>query len=236
MKPQFFAPIAALALSAAALPAWAEPLNYHLIQFQETVSQEVRNDWLTINFRIENQAPSREAAQAATTRALNIFQAQARAISGAEVRLWGRNAYPLYNNGNNHSIRAWQDTARIQVASGDFQALAKLMAQTARQASIDNTWFSLKPDTERQLINQLSTEALNRFRERAQVLSRAMGGNGFEVVEVSLQQSLEAERKAYAAPMMMRAAAADSATPEVSFDSPGTTTVQQTASGKIQYR
>ena len=63
-------------------------------------------------------------------------------------------------------------------------------------------------------------------------LSRSMGGSGYRVVEVSLQQN----EQTLAVPAMARAAAYEKAgSPEPVFDSPGSSTVQQTANGTIQY-
>lgn len=217
------------------LPAAAEPLNYQILRFSETVSRDVPNDWMTLRLRVQTRHADAAQAAAGTTRKLNILQSRLRALSGIESQLQYRSAYPSNENGQNgRNQRIWQDEAVLSVSGADFQALGKLLAQSSGEAVVDNIAFSLKPATRRQIVETLSTEALQRFRQRAQTLSQAMGGSTYKVVEVDLVQGMQA-RQAYRAHDMAYAAATPPA-PEQAFDTPGQTTVSQTASGKVQYQ
>ncbi|EEG24379.1 Predicted periplasmic/secreted protein [Eikenella corrodens] len=209
-------------------PALAEPLNYNLLKFSETASRTVPNNWITVRLKVSTTHANPAQAAAETTRRLNILQSRARRLSGAEVELEGRHAYQSYRNGS----RPWEDIAILRVSGSDFQAIGKLIAESSGEATINDIGFSLKPESRRQIEESLAIEALQNFRKRADTLSRSMGGSGYRVVEVSLQQN----EQTLAVPAMARAAAYEKAgSPEPVFDSPGSSTVQQTANGTIQY-
>ena len=63
-----------------------------------------------------------------------------------------------------------------------------------------------------------------------------MGGSGYRVVEVSLQQSSErlSDNNSFIG-LEGRSGSVRTSHPEPVFDSPGSSTVQQTANGTIQY-
>ena len=195
-------------------PTLAEPLNYNLLKFSETASRTVPNNWMTVRLKVSTTHANPAQAAAETTRRLNILQSRARRLSGAEVELESRHAYQSYRNGT----RPWEDIAILRVSGSDFQAIGKLIAESSNEATINDIGFSLKPESRRQIEESLAIEALQNFRKR--------------VVEVSLQQN----EQTLAVPAMARAAAYEKAgSPEPVFDSPGSSTVQQTANGTIQY-
>ena len=207
-------------------PAIAEPLNYNLLKFSETVSRTVPNNWMTVRLKVSSTHANPAQAAAETTRRLNILQSRTHRLSGAEVELESRHAYQSYRNG----AHPWEDIAILRVSGSDFQAIGKLIAESSNEAAINGIGFSLKRESRRQIEESLAIEALQNFRKRADTLS--MGGSGYRVVEVSLQQN----EQPLAVPAMARAAAYEKAgSPEPVFDSPGSSTVQQTANGTIQY-
>ncbi len=221
---------------ATCLPAAAEPLNYNLLRFSETVSRDVPNDWMTVRLRIQTRHADAAQADAGTTRKLNSLQSRLRALSGIDSELESRSAYQAYQETNGRVQRPWEDVAILRLSGADFQALGKFLSQSSSEAVIDSLSFSLKPATRNRITEDLSTEALQRFRQRAQSLSHTMGGSSYRVVEVALQQDMNTGNLDKAAPMLARSyAAGESAAPEPVFDTPGLTTISQTANGTIQY-
>lgn len=213
-------------------PAIAEPLNYNLLKFSETASRTVPNNWMTVRLKVSSTHDNPDQAAAETTRRLNILQSRARRLSGAEVELEGRHAYQNYRKGD----RSWADIAILRVSGSDFQAIGKLIAESSNEATINGIGFSLKPESRRQIEESLAIEALQNFRKRADTLSRSMGGSGYRVVEVSLQQSSERlSDYNYFIGVERGSSSVRAGHPEPVFDSPGSSTVQQTANGTIQY-
>ena len=148
------------------------------------------------------------------------------------MELESRHAYQSYRNG----ARPWEDIAVLRVSGSDFQAIGKLIAESSGEATINDIGFSLKPESRRQIEESLAIEALQNFRKRADTISRSMGGSGYRVVEVSLQQSSErlSDNNSFIG-LEGRSGSVRTSHPEPVFDSPGSSTVQQTANGTIQY-
>lgn len=187
---------------------------------------------MTVRLKVSTTHANPAQAAAETTRRLNILQSRARRLSGAEVELESRHAYQSYRNG----ARPWEDIAVLRVSGSDFQAISKLIAESSGEATINDIGFSLKPESRRQIEESLAIEALQNFRKRADTLSRSMGGSGYRVVEVSLQQSSERlSDNNYFIGLEGKSGSVRASHPEPVFDSPGSSTVQQTANGTIQY-
>lgn len=216
------------------LAANAEDLRYRILHFAETASREVPNDWVRVRLVLESRHADAARAAAETTRKFNAVQARVRGLQGVAAELESRSAYP--ESAAIGQRRVWIDRAVVGVSSDDFRAVAGLLADSSGEAYIGGVAFSLKAETRRRTVEALSLEALDGFRHRAQVLSRAMGGSAYRVVEVRLREDFDGGG-AYTGgmPAMMRAAAADTVQAETAFDSPGLTRVRQTAEGTVQY-
>ena len=119
----------------------------------------------------------------------------------------------------------------------DFAALNRLIAEAQNEASLSNTSFSVSKQKREEVIDEVSKAALNRFKARANILSRTLGFSSYKIVQLNLgqigNQTIMAE-SAYAAAPMMLARKADGAGEIAESPNPGTEEISITVNGTIQ--
>ena len=218
--------LAALAAATAAAPAVAEPLNYNVIEFSESASAEVQQDTMIIGLEVNRAF-------------MQKYNQLTRHISANKVlksELQGRRANPLYQykNGKQTQI-GWQESAQIRVESTDFTAINQLIAQAQNDAALQYTQFSVSKKKREAVIDEVSKAALKRFQARADTLVQTLGFRGYKIVHLNLGQiGNQSAEYAAPAPMMMRAAKADSMGGMPETTNPGTEEIRITVNGTIQ--
>ncbi|PVZ12359.1 MULTISPECIES: SIMPL domain-containing protein [unclassified Pseudomonas] len=212
--------------------AGAEALNYNQVSLRAEATREVPRDLMNVTLYTEDQG--RDPAQLAkgVSETLNKALAQARAVEGVTVRVGTRQSYPVYDD-KGQKITAWRERAELRLESQDFPALSKLTGELQQSLKLSGMSFDIAHATRKENEDALLKEAVADFKARAQHVAEAMGGTGYRVVSLNLDSDGQVRFPVAPAPMMMKAARADSApvTPDVEA---GTTEVQINASGVIE--
>lgn len=222
----------ALAFSAAALlslTAQADEARYNQIALRAEVSQEIAHDLMHVTLYSEAQHSDPATLAAQITGTLNEAVKQARAAKGISVALGSRHSYPVYDD-KNQQITAWRERAELRLESADFAALSKLtgeMLKTLKMAGMD---FSIAAPTRKSHEDALLKDAVAAFRARAQLVTEALGGSGYKLVNLNLNSG------GFQPPMPMRMAKGmammdAAATPEIEA---GTSQVTVNADGVIE--
>ena len=121
-------PALLLSLMLACTAAGAEPLNYNIVEFDESVSATVPRDTMTASFVIRAEGRDRSAVNRAFTAKLQSFSRRAESKT-FETAQFDRTAVPTYEYRNNKRIlTGWQESVEFSVESKDFAALNRLIA------------------------------------------------------------------------------------------------------------
>lgn len=217
--------LGSFALSASADPA-ADPRNR--ASFQVVVTREVENDWATA--RLSATAEGKDPALVAADVNARMKRALARAKKekGIEVESGGYVTQPVYDESRIVRWQAWQE---MRLESADVDRLSKLIgALQEDQLMLQGIEFSVKRETREALQDELTLEALRKFRARADLVTKGLAGKGWSMVAVSVGQG-GMQPQVYAmrdrAEMSMKTAAAPS------FEA-GKSELQVTVDGTIE--
>ncbi|WP_213879185.1 SIMPL domain-containing protein [Pseudomonas sp. dw_358] len=215
----------------ASLPVLADETRYNQISLRTEVSQEVPRDLMMVTLYTEAQDsdPAKLAAQISDT--VNKALSQARQAQGVTLRQGTRNSYPVYDD-KGQKITGWRERAEIRLESPDFATLSTLTGELLQSLKMGSLDFTISPASRKLNEDALLKEAVGAFKGRAALVTEAMGGKSYKVVNLNLNTS--GFNPGFArAPMMMKAARADSApvTPDVEA---GTSAVSITADGTIE--
>jgi predicted secreted protein len=221
----------ATGLAAAAAPAQPAPEpRFNQVDLQAEVSREVQNDLVTATLVAEANDPS--AAQVAAQ--LNRLTAEALKTAGEFKTIKARsgftNTFPVYDRAN--KLTGWRGRSEIRLESKDVAAMSTLIGRLQSSLQLGAVQFTVSPEVRRQVQNDLLTEAVAAFRDRADIATKALGGRSYKIRRVSLNtggfvpgpRPMMAERAAAAAP---------AAVPPPSFES-GTSMVQVNANGTVE--
>jgi predicted secreted protein len=225
---------ALLALGAAALtsvPALADSVNYNQVSVHAEVNQEVTRDLMNVTLYSEAQNTDPAKLAAEITETLNKALGQARQVKDVTIRQGNRNSYPIYDD-KGQKITGWRERAELRLESADFAALSKLTGELLGDMKMGGMDFSISKPTRKASEDALLKEAVTAFRARAQLVTEALGGTGYKLVNLNFNTSGYPQPYLRAPTMMMKAARADAApTPDIEA---GTSDVTVAADGVIE--
>ncbi|MDF5893008.1 SIMPL domain-containing protein [Pseudomonas syringae pv. syringae] len=226
------ATLVALAAALSSLPAMAEEARYNQISLRAEVNQEVQRDLMLVTLYTEAQDsdPAKLAAQ--ITETLNKALGQARQVKDVKIRQGSRNSYPVYDD-KGQKITGWRERAELRLESADFAVLSKLTGELLTDLKMGGMDFSISPSTRKTSEDALLKDAVAAFKARAQLVTEALGGTGYKLVNLNLNTSGYPQPYLRAPVMMMaKSSRADSApTPDVEA---GTSQVSVAADGVIE--
>ncbi|WNW11916.1 SIMPL domain-containing protein [Pseudomonas sp. DTU_2021_1001937_2_SI_NGA_ILE_001] len=226
---------ALLGLGAAILasaPALADEPRYNQVSLRAEVDKEVPRDLMEVTLYTEAQDsdPAKLAKQ--VTEALNKALGQARQVKNIDVRQGSRNSFPIYDD-KGQKITGWRERAEVRLESADFAALSQLTGEMLTDLKMDSMNFAISSATRKTSEDALIKDAVAAFKSRAELVTQAMGGQGYKVVNLNLNTTGSPQPFLPApAPMSMKLDRAEAAvTPDVEA---GTAKVSVTANGTIE--
>lgn len=219
------------AATLASLPALAEEVHYNQVSVRAEVSQEVQRDLMmvTLYSEAQDQDPAKLAAQ--ITETMNKAIGQARQVKDITLRQGSRNSYPIYDD-KGQKITGWRERSELRLESADFAALSKLTGELLEELKMGGMDFSIAPPTRKASEDALLKDAVAAFKNRAQLVTDALGGKSYKLVNLNLNTSGYPQPYPRAPVMMMKAARADAA-PALEVEA-GTSQVSVNADGVIE--
>lgn len=218
------------------------PQPQNVVSLTATASVEVNRDWLTVVFSTTREGTDAAAVQSQLKQALDAALKEARQVARPgqlEVQTGGFSLYPRYAPPNPKGppaaqaggIVGWQGSTELIVQGRDTQAVSQLTGRI-QSLSIARVGFSLSREAREKVEADVSAEAIDRFRKRADAVSRQFGFAGYTVREVSVS----ADGGGNLPQPMMRAQAMKSSSDEALPVEAGKATVTATVNGSVQMK
>jgi len=238
-----------LALTGAAHAAEALPTTGALVVVPAFGEVKHANDQAVATFAIEEQDKDKAAAASRVNQKMKQgVDILKKADPQASLKTQGYYTYPVYPEdrplptGQVAKPRvptSWRVGQYVEVTTTNLEALPKTAAAAQKVLTLNNLNFGLAPETTKKLDDQRIAATYKNLNERINSIATAMGRKvGDAVLEtVDFEGSGNyAQEGARAAPMMMRAKAADSMeVAEPSFE-PGETTLEMRLVGKVRFK
>ena len=210
---------------------YADNLNYGVVSFSASATDTVKRDLMTATLAIREQGADRQKVSNAVTERSNRVLAALKKYSDLNGALNSRHTYPVYENNRKNPV--WHDMADITVKSTDFAAMSRFLAAVQDDAAIGDLHFSVSDSVQQKTRERLLNRAIGNFKQQAQVITNAMGGKGYKIVQMDLNGgNVMVFRSAVrSAPMMAKGAEAaqmdiESGDSEVRVDISGSIQVQ----------
>lgn len=229
--------IAGLTLAAAAAgsaTAQTLPVPQNVVSLSATASVEVVRDWLTVAFSTTREGSDATVVQAQLKQALDVALAEARKAAKPgqlEVQTGQFSLHPRYAP-KGGTITGWQGSTELIVEGRDTQAIAQLAGRIST-LTIARTGFSLSREARHKVEGDVAAQAIERFRSRADAVSKQFGFAGYTLREVAVntESSVSPPQPMYRM-QAQRAEAADAALPVEA----GKAVVSANVSGSVQLK
>lgn len=200
--------------------------RYNQIHFQVERSRPVDNDRMqaVLNLTAEDDNAARLADQ--INRSMDAALKTAKARAKIEVRTGSYRTYPVYNK---EKIQRWRATQELILEGADFTELGSLIGQLQERLQVASMNFSVSPARRAAVEDELIAQALDAFRQRAELVRRQLAAKGYRIVDVSINTG-----GGQPVPIMMRAAAMEAASVAPPAVEAGTSTLTVSVSGVIE--
>ncbi|MYM36096.1 DUF541 domain-containing protein [Duganella sp. FT94W] len=251
MKKLAAAAAVSFALGAHAAPADAPPTTGTLVVVPAYGEVKHVNDQAIVVLAIEEQDKDKAAAASRVNQKMKQgLESVKKEDPNASLKTQGYYTYPVYPeerllpNGQPVKQRtptAWRVGQYLQVTTTSLDKLPKTVAAAQKILTLNSINFGLTPETTRQLDDQRIAATYKNLNERIGSIANAMGRKVSDAVidTIDFEGSgnyAQREQVSMAAPMMMRAKAADMVeVAEPSFE-PGETTLQMQVVGKVRFK
>lgn len=229
--------LAAWALMSAA-SAWAQGLSappQNVLQLSAMGTVEVQQDLLTLNLHAVREGTDPAVVQSQLKAALDAALAEAKKAAQPgqlDVRTGNFSLYPRY--GRDGRTTGWNGTAELVLEGRDFARITQAAARISTM-TMAGVGFGLSREQRAKVEGDAQTQAIERFKAKAEELAKGFGFSGYTLREVSVNANNGGgfmRSMAPMAPMAMQAKAADAPMPV----EPGKSNVTVTVSGSVQLR
>jgi len=222
--------IAIIFLSAFSLAqAHDEPQTYDQVSFSVSAQQEIDNDILVITLRAHEKGRDLESLshKINTTMAWAVKLAKRSDAIKSQTRNYQTS--PWYEKGKQ---KGWQVSQSLSLSSSNLEEISLLMEELQTRMQVKSSHYQVSPDKLEKLTENLTQSALQKFSERADVITQTLGGNSHKIVKIQVHSSSSNQPRPMMAMETMRAASVKSVAAPT-FEA-GTQKVSVTASGTIE--
>ena len=199
------------------------------VSFRVEVGRDVENDLVTaiLNVTAEALKPAKLADTINST--MTWALEQVRANQKVKSRSGAYQTYPVYED---KRIVRWRGRQELQLESQDADQLSELVGTLQSRLQIHSLQFSVSPDKRRQVEDKLTEQALAAYQQRAEIIRKSLGAQGYKLLEVNIDTAGQNRPipplRAEAVSMLSRSSVSQPAMEQ------GTSRVNVQASGKIR--
>ena len=223
------------------------PPPQNVVSLAADASAEVLQDMLTITLGVTREGADAASVQSQLRQVLDAALVEARKAQRPgqlEPRTGVFSLYPRYNPkpGAGNSISGWQGRAELLLEGRDVAAISLLAgrlgnlsgAGAAAGMVVSRVAFSLSREAREAAEAEVVTQAISRFKGRAETYARQFGFGSYSLREVSVGAGEVAAPMGQPTVRLMRSAAAPAMADEAQPVEAGKATVSVTVSGSIQ--
>ncbi len=230
--------IALCAVLMPATPAFSQNIRMetpqNVVSLQAQGSLEVQQDLLTIQMSSTKDGADAATVQTQLKTALDAALTEAKKVAQPgqlDVRTGAFSLYPRY--GRDGKINGWQGTTELFLEGRDFARISTV-AGKINTLTLGNVSFGLSREARARVEAEVTAQAIDRFKTKAQEISKGFGFGGYTVREVNVQ----ANDQGFAPPrgrmemMQAKSMSSDAAVPVEA----GRSTVVVIVSGAVQMK
>ena len=215
-----------LSLIAATPLRAAETIHYDQINLSAISEGAVNNDILLVQLQAIDENKSIQHASQAVNTTLDWALKQIEMVDNIQAKTLRYQSTPIYKN---KKISAWRVRQSIQLESTDTVKLANLIGSLQKKMILNSVQHQVSLPAKQAIEAQLTTQALTRFKNKAELIVKTLGAKGYRIVRLNIGSS----RQQPVHPVAMRAESFGTKSAAPSFKT-GSQTVRITVDGTIQ--
>jgi predicted secreted protein len=182
-----------------------DDLRYNQVRLQSQQTEAVSNDTMHVIMHTyaEMQNPAKLAAK--INQDMEWALQQAKQVKGVKVNTGSYQTWPVTRK---EVTTGWRGQQDLVLESGDTEALSRLVGQLQGKLQIKSMSFTVSNAKRTGVENRLIGAALDAFKERAGIIGDNLKANGYRIVEINVNTTMQRPplvRQARMATMSMEA-------------------------------
>ncbi len=160
---------------------------YNVFNLTSEATAEVDNDLMiaTLVVQLEDKDPAVLADKVNTTMAWAIDVLKPYEMLNIKTRDY--QTYPRYDTSQVRRLIGWRATQTLQLETEDFGAAGQAIQKLQEKLQVQGIRLMTRDSTRETASDQLIEEALNAFKDRARLIQKNMGSNGYQILDVNIQ-------------------------------------------------
>lgn len=173
----------------AALPAGAEGEQIrNQVSFSVERTREVDNDWVTALVGATHESTDPAEVARRVNEALSWGTGLAKATQGVRVRTGGYSTIPI-SDSKLGGLQRWRGSQTLVLEGADARVLSELVGKLQERLQLQGISFSVSPERQREVQDELIDEALAAFRARAERIQAKLGARSYAIVSIQVDAS-----------------------------------------------
>jgi predicted secreted protein len=202
---------------------------FNQVHIDAQVERDVENDQLEVFMLVEAQGNQPDELAARINETMQWALAQGKGKSGIDISTRSYQTYPLYRD---KTIVGWRASQELQLKSVKISELTELVGKLQEKLQVRHMSFSPTRETRVKVENDLISEAMTAFRQRAEIIKGHMDNKNYRIVNIHVNTGQSGPIMYREAMMSTRAVMEDAVAPAVEA---GTSKVVVTVSGSVQF-
>ena len=160
--------------------------TYDRVNFRVSASQDVENDTLVAVMYQERSGQQPTAMADEVNRTIAWAVELAKKNSAVKIQTLNYRQNPLYKN---QTVTGWKVRQSIRLESTNAAALSTLIGELQKRLSVASLRYTVSPDVREQIEDVLIARALDRFRQRGELISTELGRANYRIVNLDVVTS-----------------------------------------------
>lgn len=172
--------------SAHAQEANGNTLPFNVFSLSASASGEAANDLMRITVVAQDEGEDSAELQSQINATMQWALSRLRPYTQIEVKTQDYQTSPKYNK-NRTSIIGWRASQSLKLETTDVKSAGDAIRKLQERLQVSNIRFEPTPSTRSTVEDQLINEALDAFKQRAQLIRSNIGAPGYNLLDVNVQ-------------------------------------------------
>ena len=157
--------------------------TYNRVHLSISANESVENDTLIAVLYSQREGTKLADLADAVNQQIADAVKQSKQIPNIDVQTLSYQTYPIYNK---QQLSGWRVRQSISLKSQDSERLSQLLGDLQRSLAMESIDYQISPEKMRAVEDELITEAVAAFNQRAKLVTSQFGYKDYRLVDINI--------------------------------------------------
>lgn len=161
-------------------------LSFNVFSLSASASGEAANDLMRVTVVAQDEGEDSAELQSSVNASMQWAISRLRPYTQIDVKTQDYKTFPQYNK-NRTNIVGWRASQSLNLETTDVKSAGEAIRKLQERLQVTNIRFEPTPSTRSAVEDQLINEALDAFKQRAQLIRSNIGAPGYNLLDINVQ-------------------------------------------------